>query len=174
LETVQQTLFHPRVTFEHMANPGSISRPLLFAVAMAMLVFLSGWGTFRLSQLMDFTNSTGWSFVGGGYSVFSILTFSWYFGILFIGSGFAYLTLKLLAPKKVGFERIFRVFAYVLGSTLVLVLVPIFGPLLRNVWLVFSLVVALKAGCRVKLWHAIAAYVGAVGGYWLLFHQLLA
>jgi hypothetical protein len=170
LETIQQVLFHPRATFEHVANPGNIRRPLLFALAMIVLVLLGGWSAYHLSQLVEFFG--GWDL--DLEASFFVRLYSWYFAILFLGTGFAYLTLRVLAPRQASLERTFRVYAYVLGSTHLLLLVPIFGPLLRDLWLVFSTVVALKAAHQVKLWHAIAAHVAAVGGCWLLYFHILA
>lgn len=171
LETVQQVLFHPRATFEHMAVTGSILRPLLFAVAMALLVFLGGWGAFQITKLQDFADTYAYSFTYDDKAIF--LIFSRYFWMLFVGSGLAFLTLKVVAPKKAGFERAFRVVAYVQGSTLILGLVQIFGVMMLPLWHAFALITALKASHQIKLWQAIVTYVVAIWLSSFLHHHLV-
>lgn len=173
IETAKRLITAPSRAYTEMKEKGDYASPLIFALVFIVIyaVLTAVWQIIGLSgsaMLMEWAADLNpemgdlgaMTAVGGAGAVLGIL-YAIVAGLigLFIVAGIVHLTLHLLGGLKestAGFEGSFRVVCYAQVAGVAAVL-PLFGDMLRFVWLIVLCILGLAAVHRSSQGKAVGA-----------------
>ncbi len=93
-------------------------------------------------------------------------------GIAFITCGLAYMTMVMIMGKRVTFARLFGIYAFSSGVTLLASWIP-FGFIIAEPWKWFLIGTGMTRSCGFRLSQAILIIAVSVGALYLLFWSAL-
>lgn len=171
LETWRESLFEPGRFFGGVAYEGSLARPLLYylVIAVAGAFFTLWW------------QAVGWmparALLGGDTSgpealvSFFLSPFAALFGLA-VWTLVLHLFVVIVAPRRRGLGATARVICYS-GGPMVLTAVPFLGVLVGGVWTVVLQVVGIRSAHRTTTGRAVAAVLLPVAALLLLVGMLV-
>lgn len=157
--TIKDALLAPAPFFKRMPTRIGIIQPLLFALVVGVIGSFFEW-------MWSLTGSSLQMFVAEDVS--DVLEGPLMFGLLFVlspaitcvhvfvGAGIIHLCLMLVGGNRLGFEATFRVVAYAMAASLLLI-VPVCGSLLFPIWSLVVMVIGLHKIHDIEPWRAIIA-----------------
>ena len=148
---------HPRKFFSRLPQSSGMTQALGFLILSA--VFFSTAGQLH-TNLQNFL-------VVGGISMFNAV------GMVFILAGLGYVVMTLSIGKKVGFVRLFGIYALCSGVTLLVSWVPHLA-LLTEPWKWYLIGTGLTRGCGLKLKEALLIMAISLGIWYLVFRTIMA
>ena len=148
---------HPHKFFSRLPQSSSMTQALGFLILSA--VFFSTAGQMHTS-LENFL-------VVGGIYMFNAV------GMVFILAGLSYVVMTLSSRKKVGFARLFSIYALCSGVTLLVSWVPHLA-LLAEPWKWYLIGVGLTKGCGLKLKEVLLIMAISLGIWYLFFRTIMA
>jgi len=149
VETVKSSLFSPSEFFEKMPTSGDMASPILYVVVLGWIggaigqvwqyILGKGLGSMlhNINPAIPVGGSTGLAAVIGTIVLLPIFILIG----LFIGAAIFHVCLMIVGGAKSGFESTVRVLAYSGGSTSLLQVVPMIGPLVGGVWAIVLYVI---------------------------------
>ena len=148
---------HPRNFFSGLPQSSGMTQALGFLLLSA--VFFSTAGQLH-TNLQNFL-------VVGAISMFNAV------GMVFILAGLGYLVMTLSIGKKVGFVRLFGIYALCSGVTLLVSWVPHLA-LLTEPWKWYLIGVGMTRSCGLKLKEALLIIAISLGIWYLCFRTIMA
>ena len=156
VQAVFGILGHPRKFFSRLPKTSGMTQALGFLILSA--VFFSTAGLLH-TRFQDF-------FLVGGIYIFNAV------GMVFILAGLSYVVMTLSIGKKVGFTRLFGIYALCSGATLLLSWVPHLA-LLTEPWKWYLIGVGMTRGCGLKLKEALLIIAISLGIWYLFFRTIM-
>jgi len=147
---------HPRTFFSRLPQSSGMTPALGFLMLSA--VFFSTAGQLH-TNLQNFL-------VVGGIRMFNAV------GMVFILAGLGYVVMTLSIGKKVGFARLFGIYALCSGATLLVSWVPPLE-LLTEPWKWYLIGTGLTRGCGLKLKEALLIMAISLGTWYLFFWTIM-
>lgn len=148
---------HPRKFFSQLPQTSGMTQALGFLILSA--VFFSTAGQLHTS----FQNFL----VVGGLYMFNAV------GMVFILAGLSYVVMSLSIGKKVGFTRLFSIYALCSGVTLLVSWVPHLA-IFTEPWKWYLIGVGMTKGCGFKLKEALLIIAISLGIWYLFFRTIMA
>ena len=148
---------HPRKFFSRLPQSSGMIPALGFLILSA--VFFSTAGQLH-TNLQNFL-------LVGGIRMFNAV------GMVFILAGLGYVVMTLSIGKKVGFVRLFGIYALCSGVTLLVSWVPHLA-LLTEPWKWYMIGVGMTRGCGLKLKEALLIIAISLGIWYLFFRTIMA
>ena len=148
---------HPRKFFSRLPQSSGMTPALGFLILSA--VFFSTAGQMHTS-LQNFL-------VVGGIYMFNAV------GMVFILAGLGYLVMTLSIGKKVGFVRLFGIYALCSGVTLLVSWIP-HSALFTETWKWYLIGTGMTRGCGLKLKEALLIMAISLGIWYLFFRTIMA
>ena len=148
---------HPRKFFSRLPQSGGMTQALGFLILSA--AFFS-FASMMNASLQNF-------YVVGGINMFNAV------GMVFILAGLGYLVMTLSIGKKVGFVRLFRIYALCSGVTLLVSWVPHLA-LLTEPWKWYLIGIGMTRGCGLKPKEALLIIALSLGIWYLCFRTIIA
>ena len=157
LETLKQSMFNPIAFFRHVSAGGGWARPLVFALIIALVAFVTvaayqaGFGALETGVEMYGAKVANWPLVAylaavpfwimviSSIAVAPVLTAA----AILIQTTVYHLCLMLLGAAKGGYAKTFRVVCYSAGPQ-ILQVVPFVGGLVASVWQMVLAIIGLK------------------------------
>ena len=148
---------HPRKFFSRLPQSSGMTQALGFLTLSAVF--------FSLASMM---NANLQNFIAaGGINMFNAV------GMVFILAGLGYIVMTLSIGKKVGFVRLFLIYALCSGVTLLVSWVPHLA-LLTEPWKWYLIGVGMTRGCGLKLKEALLIMAISLGIWYLFFRTIMA
>jgi hypothetical protein len=157
VQAVFGILGHPRKFFSELPQSNSMTQPLGFLVLSA--VFFS-------TAAQMHTGLQNFFVVGGIYMLNAV-------GMVFILAGLAFAVMTVSIGKKVGFVRLFGIYALCSGVTLLVSWVPYLA-LLTEPWKWYLIGTGMTSGCGLKLKEALMIMAISLGIWYLFFQTIIA
>ena len=148
---------HPRKFFSQLPQTSGMTQALGFLILSA--VFFSTAGQLHTS-LQNFL-------VVGGLYMFNAV------GMVFILAGLSYVVMSLSIGKKVGFTRLFSIYALCSGVTLLVSWVPHLA-IFTEPWKWYLIGVGMTKGCGFKLKEVLLIMAISLGIWYLFFRTIIA
>ena len=148
---------HPRKFFSQLPQTSGMTQALGFLILSA--VFFSTAGQLHTS-LQNFL-------VVGGLYMFNAV------GMVFILAGLSYVVMSLSIGKKVGFTRLFSIYALCSGVTLLVSWVPHLA-IFTEPWKWYLIGVGMTKGCGFKLKETLLIIAISLGIWYLFFRTIMA
>jgi hypothetical protein len=160
-------IFYVQAVFGIMRHPGKFFSRLPQSSGMTQaLGFLILSAVFFSTASQIHTNFQNF-FVGGGIHMFNAV------GMVFILSGLGYGVMTLSIGKKVGFARLFGVYALCSGVTLLVSWVPHLV-LFTEPWKWYLIGTGMTRGCGLKPKEALLIMAISLGIWYLFFRTIMA
>ena len=156
VQAVFGILGHPRKFFSRLPKTSGMTQALGFLILST--VFFSTAGQLH-TRFQDF-------FLVGGIYIFNAV------GMVFILAGLSYAAMTLSIGKKVGFTRLFGIYALCSGATLLVSWVPHLA-LLTEPWKWYLIGVGMTRGCGLKLKEALLIIAISLGIWYLFFRTIM-
>jgi hypothetical protein len=164
--TIAQVLSAPAATFRGMESTAPIQNALLYFLLLATVCSWVQQG-YNLSIMLVFPDllkvsmgdkvTTG--FIVQTAAMNMVLTPFFLAGMAFVVSGVLHLLLTLLGLREPNFALTIRVFCYAAGTSYLLLLMPLCGPLFALVFMVIYGIVGLKEAHRTDAIRPLVAVV---------------
>jgi hypothetical protein len=148
---------YPHKFFSRLPQTSGMTQPLGFLILSAVFFSIAGQ---MHTRFQDF-------FLVGGIYVFNAV------GMVFILAGLGYIVMTLSIGKKVGFVRLFGIYALCSGVTLLVSWVPHLA-LLTEPWKWYLIGVGMTSGCGLKLKEALLIIAISLGIWYLFFQAIMA
>ena len=148
---------HPRKFFNRLPQSSGMTQALGFLILSAL--FFSTAGQLH-TNLQNFL-------VVGGIRMFNAV------GMVFILAGLGYVVMTLSIGKKVGFVRLFGIYALCSGVTLLVSWVPYLA-LLTEPWKWYLIGIGMTRGCGLMLKEALLIMAISLGIWYLFFRTIMA
>jgi hypothetical protein len=147
---------HPRKFFSRLPQTIGLTQALGFLILSALFFSTAG-------QLH--TSLENFFFVGGIYMFNAV-------GMVFILAGLGYVVMTLSIGKKVGFARLFGIYALCSGVTLLVSWIPHLA-LFTEPWKWYLIGVGMTGGCGLKLKEALLIMAISLGIWYLFFWTIM-
>ncbi len=148
---------HPRKFFSQLPQSSGITQALGFLILSAVFFSIAGQMHTNLQNFL----------VVGGIHMFNAV------GMVFILAGLAFGVMTLSIGKKVGFVRLFGIYALCSGATLLVSWVPHLA-LLTEPWKWYLIGTGMTRGCGLKLNEALLIMAISLGIWYLFFRAIIA
>ena len=148
---------HPRKFFSRLPQTSGMTQALGFLILSTVFFSIAGQ---MHTRFQDF-------FLVGGIYVFNAV------GMVFILAGLSYVVMTLSIGKKVGFTRLFGIYALCSGVTLLVSWVPHLA-LLTEPWKWYLIGVGMTRGCGLKFKEALLIMAISLGIWYLCFRTIMA
>ena len=148
---------HPRKFFSRLPQTSGMTQTLGFLIVSALFFSTAGQLPTSLQNFL----------VAGGIRMFNAV------GMVFIMAGLGYVVMTLSIGKKVGFVRLFGIYALCSGVTLLISWVPHLA-LLTEPWKWYLIGVGMTTGCGLKLKEALLIMAISLGIWYLFFRTIMA
>jgi len=157
MQAVFGIMGHPRKFFSELPRSSGMTQALGFLILSA--VFFS-------TAAQMHTGLQNFFVVGGIYMLNAV-------GMVFILAGLAFAVMTVSIGKKVGFVRLFGIYALCSGVTLLVSWVPYLA-LLTEPWKWYLIGTGMTSGCGLKLKEALMIMAISLGIWYLFFQAIIA
>jgi len=148
---------HPRKFFSRLPQSGGMTQALGFLILSAAFFSFASMMNTNLQNIL----------VVGGIRMFNAV------GMVFILAGLGYVVMTLSIGKKVGFVRLFGIYALCSGVTLLVSWIPHLA-LLTEPWKWYLIAIGMISGCGLKLKEALLIMAISLGIWYLCFRTIMA
>jgi len=157
VQTVFGIMGHPRKFFSELPQTCGMKQAIGFLILSA--VFFS-------TAAQMHTGLQNFLVVGGIYMFNAV-------GMVFILAGLAFVVMTVSIRKKIGFVRLFGIYALCSGVTLLIAWVPYLA-LLTEPWKWYLIGTGMTKGCNLKFKETLLIMVVSLGIWYLFFRTIIA